>query len=84
MSSLLTLKEISSTATPLSTLTKWAREGELTGAFKIGKKWVISSEDWDNFLQKKKEEYNPSNFPSYKNLINSDQLISQKVGHDEL
>lgn len=84
MSSLLTLKEISSTATPLSTLTKWAREGELTGAFKIGKKWVISSEDWDNFLQKKKEEYNPSNFPSSTNLINSDQLISQKVGQDEL
>ena len=58
MSSLLTLKEVSS-ATPLSTLTKWAREGKLTGAFKIGKKWVISSEDWANFLQKKKRSSIP-------------------------
>ena len=77
MSSLLTLKEISSTATPLSTLTKWAREGKLTGAFKIGKKWVISSEDWANFLQKKKEEFNSPL------SVSSDQPLS-KGGQDEL
>ena len=55
---LLTLKEISSPATPLSTLTKWAREGKLTGAFKIGKKWVIQEVDWVSFLEKEREAYN--------------------------
>jgi len=55
---LLTLKEISSPATPLSTLTKWAREGKLTGAFKIGKKWVIQEVDWISFLDKEREAYN--------------------------
>ena len=54
---LLTLKEISSNAMPLSTLTKWARDGILP-AFKIGKKWVIKEEDLNNFLDKKKEEFN--------------------------
>ena len=78
MSSLLTLKEVSSTATPLSTLTKWAREGKLTGAFKIGKKWVISSEDWANFLQKKKEEFNS---PLSQQI---DQQPFTKAGQDEL
>ncbi len=42
---------------PLSTLTKWARDGILP-AFKIGKKWVIKEEDLNNFLEKKKEEFN--------------------------
>ena len=40
--------------TPLSTLTKWAREGKLTGAFKIGKKWVIQEVDWVSFFRKRK------------------------------
>ena len=73
---LLTLKEISSNAMPLSTLTKWARDGILP-AFKIGKKWVIKEEDLNNFLEKKKEEFNS---PLSKQL---DQP-SLKGGQDEL
>jgi len=74
---LLTLKEISSNAMPLSTLTKWARDGILP-AFKIGKKWVIKEDDLNDFLEKKKEEFNS---PLSQQL---DQPIHQKVGQDEL
>ncbi len=55
---LLTLKDLSSPATPLSTLTKWAREGKLTGAFKLGKKWVIQENDWVAFIKKEREAFN--------------------------
>ena len=55
---LLTLKDLSSPATPLSTLTKWARNGKLTGSFKLGKKWVIQEEDWIAFIEKEREAYN--------------------------
>ena len=54
---LLTLKDLSSPATPLSTLTKWARSGKLTGSFKLGKKWVIQEEDWIAFIEKEREAY---------------------------
>ena len=74
---LLTLKEISSNAMPLSTLTKWARDGILP-AFKIGKKWVIKEEDLNNFLDKKKEEFNS---PLSQQL---DQQFFTKAGQDEL
>lgn len=74
---LLTLKEISSNAMPLSTLTKWARDGILP-AFKIGKKWVIKEEDLNNFLDKKKEEFNS---PLSQQL---DQQPFTKAGQDEL
>ena len=74
---LLTLKEISSNAMPLSTLTKWARDGILP-AFKIGKKWVIKEEDLNNFLDKKKEEFNS---PLSQQL---DQQPFKKAGQDEL
>ena len=73
---LLTLKELSSPATPLSTLTKWAREGKLTGAFKLGKKWVIQENDWVAFI-KKEREANNSPFST------SVQQSSTKVGQDE-
>lgn len=62
---------------PLSTLTKWARDGILP-AFKIGKKWVIKEDDLNDFLEKKKEEFNS---PLSQQL---DQPISQKVGQYEL
>lgn len=75
--SLLTLKEISSPATPLSTLTKWAREGKLTGAFKIGKKWVIQEVDWISFLDKEREAY-------ISPLSKTDQLTDKKAGQDEV
>ena len=52
---LLTLKEISSNAMPLSTLT-WARRRH-TSAFKIGKKWVIKEEDLNNFLEKRRDSF---------------------------
>ena len=74
---LLTLKEISSNAMPLSTLTKWARDGILP-AFKIGKKWVIKEEDLNNFLDKKKEEFNS---PLSQQI---DQQPFTKAGQDEL
>ena len=74
--SLLTLKEISSPATPLSTLTEWAREGKLTGAFKIGKKWVIQEVDWISFLDKEREAYNTP-------LSAQDQPSSKLGGQDE-
>ena len=74
---LLTLKEISSNAMPLSTLTKWARDGILP-AFKIGKKWVIKEEDLNNFLEKKKEEFNS---PLSQQI---DQQPFTKAGQDEL
>ena len=73
---LVTLKELSSTATPLSTLTKWAREGKLTGAFKLGKKWVIQENDWFEFIKKEREAQTP--------LSAEDQQTSQKAGQDEL
>lgn len=47
---LLTLKEISSKACPESTIRKWAKEGTLKGAFKLGRKWVIKEEDWNSFI----------------------------------
>lgn len=73
---LLTLKEISSPATPLSTLTKWAREGKLTGAFKLGKKWVIQENDWVAFIKKEREANNSP-------LSTTVQQSSKKVGQDE-
>ena len=73
---LLTLKELSSPATPLSTLTKWAREGKLTGAFKLGKKWVIQENDWVAFIKKEREA---NNSPLSKTV----QQSAKKVGQDE-
>lgn len=73
---LLTLKELSSPATPLSTLTKWAREGKLTGAFKIGKKWVITDEDFESFIKKEREANNSP-------LSTTVQQSAKKVGQDE-
>ena len=48
--SLLTLKEISSKACPETSLRRWAKEGILVGAFKLGRKWVIKEEDWNKFV----------------------------------
>jgi len=73
---LLTIDELASKATPKSTLSKWAREHKIP-AFKIGKKWVIKEEDWNNFIQKEREAY-------ISPLSKSDQLTDKKAGQDEV
>ena len=73
---LLTLKDLSSPATPLSTLTKWARNGKLTGSFKLGKKWVIQEEDWIAFIEKEREAYNTP--------LSAQTPINKLGGQDEL
>ena len=75
---LLTLSELESKALPKSTLTRLCREGKLKGAFKIGKKWLVSQEDFNAFINKEREAHmSPLS-------TNSDQLSSKKVGQDEL
>jgi hypothetical protein len=57
MKTLLTLKQISCEAFPISTLRKLA--GDINSdfpAFKIGKKWVVYQEDYYQWLDKQKEE----------------------------
>ncbi len=57
MKTLLTLKQISCEAFPLSTLRKLA--GDINSdfpAFKVGRKWVIYENDYIEWLDKQKEE----------------------------
>ena len=54
MKTLLTLKDISSNALPISTLRTLAREDNNFPAFKVGRKWVIFEGDYTEWLDKQK------------------------------
>ena len=58
MKTLLTLKDISSNALPISTLRTLARKDNNFPAFKVGRKWVIFEEDYIAYLDKQKGSAN--------------------------